>query len=532
MEWRPFFPLKEPRPDQIRALDKLCADAQAGQRIFLAELGTGVGKSAVGYTFARWLAAIEKPVDPFKPGAVVLTSQKVLQDQYEKDLGAEDLRAASNFECSHPNMGPDCGATARVAKALLKKEGTGYDPRYICKECPYREAKEAFAKSPFGVTNYAYFLNELVYASKLPLRHLLILDEAHNIEDEVRRWASVSITEKNAHDLGLKLPKWSSSTEQLIEWMGGHFKQAIIKRMDELTDEISEHFGKMGKQVMEARSKENDRLDKHLCQINRILNKGDEILTKHDNDRISFQPLDVSELAQDLLYSKAQRVLLMSATILDRKVFSRSAGLPTDATFISIPTPFSPKAFGVTYCPVGRMNKDSIQGSLPTLVRAIRRILKRHANEKGIIHTVNYVVAKAIADGIKDKRLLIQKEAVDRSGIIDRHLTSPSPTVIVSPGMTEGLDLRDELGRFQIICKVPYPNLADPVIKAKMYSDRDWYTWRTVRTLAQAVGRGVRSESDFTTTYILDACFYDILQRDSHMFPAHLQEDTIEFEEP
>jgi ATP-dependent DNA helicase DinG len=532
MEWRPHFPLKEPRPDQARALDKICADAQAGQRIFLAELGTGVGKSAVGYTFARWLASIEKPADPFKPGAVVLTSQKILQDQYEKDLGAEDLRAASNFECDHPHMGPDCGATSRIRKALMRKEGTTYDPRYMCKECPYSIAKECFAKSPFGVTNYAYFLNEQVYAKKLPLRHLLILDEAHNIEDEVRRWASVSITEKNAFDLGLELPKWSSSTAQLIEWMGGPFKQAILDRIDKLTDEISEIFGKVGQKAMEARSKENDRLDKHLCQINRILDKGEEILTKHDNDRISFQPLYVSDLANDILYSKAQRVLLMSATILDRKVFSRSAGLPKDATFISIPTPFKHQAFGVTYCPVGWMNKDSLQGSLPTMIKAIRRILKKHPNEKGIIHTVNYTIAKAIMDGIKDKRLLIQRDATDRTGIIDKHLKSKEPTVIVSPGMTEGLDLRDELGRFQIICKIPFPNLADPVIKAKLNVDRDWYNWRTIRTLAQAVGRGVRSETDFTKTYILDACFYDILQRNSNMFPAHLREDTIEFEEP
>jgi Rad3-related DNA helicase len=530
--WRPFFPLKEPRPDQARALDKLCEDALGGKRIFLAELGTGVGKSAVGYAFARWLASIEKPVDPFKAGAVVLTSQKILQDQYEADLGAEDLRAASNFECDHPSMGPDCGATSRIAKALLRKDGTNYDPRYVCKDCPYREAKEAFAKSPFGVTNYAYFLNELVYAKKLPLRHLLILDEAHNIEDEVRSWASVNISEKNAHDLGLQLPKWSSSTGKLIEWMGGPFKQAIIKRIDELTDEISEIFGKVGQKAMEARSKENDRLDKHLCQINRILDKGEEILTKHDNDKISFQPLDVSDLAKDLLYSKAQRVLLMSATILNRKVFARSAGLPDEATFISIPTPFSPKAFGVTYCPVGRMNKDNIQASLPTMVKAIRRILKRHAGEKGIIHTTNYVINKAVADGIKDKRLLIQNDSSNRNDIIAKHLKSKEDTVIVSPGMSEGLDLRDELGRFQIICKVPYPNLADPVIKAKMNADRDWYTWRAIRTLAQSVGRSVRSEKDYTTTYILDACFYDILQRDADMFPAHLQEDTIEFEEP
>jgi Rad3-related DNA helicase len=532
--WRPYFPLKEPRPDQARALDQLCEDALAGKRVLLAELGTGVGKSAIAVTMAGWLASIEEPVDPYKPGAVVLTSQKILQDQYVKDFShARDLRSAANFPCVHPKLGPTSAATSRVRTAFMKVQGETFDPRLACSSCPYREAKKAFAEGPLGITNYSYFFSESVYAGQLPKRHLLVLDEAHNIEDEVRRWATVNVDWKDAGKLNLELPKFGTSPQKLIDWLGGEYKKTILDKMEKVAKKLIEMFGKnLGPGALEKIAEDNEMLDKRLCQINRILDKGGTILTNWDQggQTISYQPLEVAGLANDILYSQAQRVLLMSATILDKDVFTRSAGLPADAGFISIPTPFSPKSFGVHFRPVGKMSRQGIDQSLPLIGRAIKRILDAHPNEKGIIHTANYEITKEVGK-ITNKRLLVQKNANDRKDIINRHMKSPDPTVIVSPGMTEGLDLRDDLGRFQIICKVPYPNMGDPVVKAKMSSDREWYNWRTVRALAQAMGRCVRSETDFTATYILDECYLDMLEKWGHMFPKHLTSD-MEMEEP
>ena len=84
LDWRPFFPLKAPRQEQVIALDELCSSVEQGKRLLVAELGTGVGKSAVAVCMSRWLAAREVAPLGFSKGAVVLTSQKVLQDQYIK----------------------------------------------------------------------------------------------------------------------------------------------------------------------------------------------------------------------------------------------------------------------------------------------------------------------------------------------------------------------------------------------------------------------------------------------------------------
>ena len=70
--------------------------------------------------------------------------------------------------------------------------------------------------------------------------------------------------------------------------------------------------------------------------------------------------------------------------------------------------------------------------------------------------------------------------------------------------MTEGVDLADDISRFQILCKVPYPYLGDKLIKKKMNKWKWWYSLETAKTIVQSIGRSVRNSDDFAVTYILD----------------------------
>lgn len=525
-DWRPFFPLKEPRADQARALDHMCAEALNGKKMFLAELGTGVGKSAVAVTFARWVNMYTKPALGFNPGATILTSQRILQDQYVRDFKTScDLRSSANFKCTHPDGGPTCAATSRV-RNIFKGMGSEQHAGLLgCSECPYRAAKNNFMTGPLGITNYSYFLSEAVYAEELPFKHILILDEAHNVEDEVRRWSSVNVSLSDASDVGLKLP-FGKKTGDMIGWLSGEYKEKILSRMAEITEKLSKLVarGRLGEKTIGKLAEENEMLDKRLCQINRIVNEGGEIMVAEGSDgkSVNYSPLEVSGIANAVLYSRSDKVLLMTATVLDKKVFMRSAGLKeADTDFISIPTPFPAEHFGVHIRPIGKMSRAGIDDALPLLPKAIKKILAEHPNDKGIIHTTNYNIARKVGE-VKDRRLLVQGSAADRNDIIERHFNSKEPTVIVSPSMIEGLDLKGDLGRFQVVCKVPYPDMSDPVVKRKMNSDKEWYAWRTIRSLAQALGRGVRSQDDYTSTYILDECYIDMLDRWGSMFPEHL----------
>lgn len=88
--------------------------------------------------------------------------------------------------------------------------------------------------------------------------------------------------------------------------------------------------------------------------------------------------------------------------------------------------------------------------------------------------------------------------------VLEKFRKSENSNVLVSPSMNEGVDLPYDDCRFQIIYKIPYPNISDAQIKARKNIDDYWYLYKTALTLLQTYGRGMRAEDDYCTTYIID----------------------------
>jgi len=82
-----------------------------------------------------------------------------------------------------------------------------------------------------------------------------------------------------------------------------------------------------------------------------------------------------------------------------------------------------------------------------------------------------------------------------------------------------GLDLKDDLSRFQIIAKVPYPDLGDRWTDAKRKASKQWYTWQTALRLVQGYGRSVRSKDDWAKTYVLDSGFENFVKKNKNILP-------------
>ena len=91
-----FPPPSTPRPQQARLLASLAdaiaeaLDDPAAPRVFFVEAPPGVGKSHVAMALARWSG-----------DAYLLTSQKLLQDQYEREFGADLqlVKGRDNYRC-------------------------------------------------------------------------------------------------------------------------------------------------------------------------------------------------------------------------------------------------------------------------------------------------------------------------------------------------------------------------------------------------------------------------------------------------
>jgi Rad3-related DNA helicase len=76
----------------------------------------------------------------------------------------------------------------------------------------------------------------------------------------------------------------------------------------------------------------------------------------------------------------------------------------------------------------------------------------------------------------------------------------------------EGVDLKDEDSRFQIIAKVPYKSLGDKRVLVKMKKFQSWYDYETMVRMLQGFGRSIRSESDWAITYVIDSKINDLIK--------------------
>jgi Rad3-related DNA helicase len=50
-----------------------------------------------------------------------------------------------------------------------------------------------------------------------------------------------------------------------------------------------------------------------------------------------------------------------------------------------------------------------------------------------------------------------------------------------------------------------------------------WYESTTSNTVIQNIGRGVRNENDYCTTFILDGCFTALFENTKDQYPIELR---------
>jgi Rad3-related DNA helicase len=158
--------------------------------------------------------------------------------------------------------------------------------------------------------------------------------------------------------------------------------------------------------------------------------------------------------------------------------------------------------------------------SLPFILDEIKELLEKHKNERGIIHSGTYEISKAIYESLPSNvksRIIFYNNAKGRAEAISLYKKF-SNKILMGPSILEGLDFEGDLCRFIIIAKLPYASLGNNLVQAKMELYPNWYSYDCVNKITQGIGRGVRSENDYCSTYILDGCFADLVRRSGNLF--------------
>jgi Rad3-related DNA helicase len=533
-----FFPFGTIRDQQREAIEFALNEFESGKRFVIIEAGTGVGKSAIGVTISRALSSWMNPVDDYKRGAYFLTTQKILQEQYLDDFGGckgpmTSIKSSSNYQCKYHKK-QSCGEGQRLLR--LEQDKTSKFFRTCSFSCNYKEEKGKFMEAPESITNFSYFLAETTYAGKLLPRDVLVIDEAHNTDGELSKFIEVSISEKFSQTvLNLQMPKTLTTERAAFDWIKNVYIVKLASHLKHIESMFEQHTGLREKvKEFDALSRQIDMLDKHMCKVNRFIDLFDEdnwVLSVTETEdqktrRLEFKPIDISPYSEQALFRFGRKVLMLSATILNQRAFCESLGIPLeDSAFITLPSPFPVENRPVLVSSIGKMSAGEIDNTLPKLAEAVRQILAAHPKEKGIIHCHSYKVANYIMKNIKSKRLLTHKSE-DREDVLNQHLSSREPTVLVTPSMTEGVDLKGDFSRFQIICKVPYPYLGDKLVQKRMRKWSWWYPLQTAKTIIQSLGRSIRSADDHAVSYILDSDWNRFYGQQKDLFPESFRDSV------
>jgi ATP-dependent DNA helicase DinG len=571
-EWLQFFPFPTPRKEQAEAIDIAIDEIKQGKRFVILDLPTGIGKSSIGITLIRWAQAYHtsnvssNSSGDINPGGTILTTQRILQAQYMRDfapIGLRNLESKSNYTC-HFNQNENCGDAVDMMRLLGKSDSERKYNSMWRKECAggnesncdYVKARMAYLTSPLSITSFAYFLN----ARKMnPKKQVLVIDEAHNIEQQLMMFVETRIDKSFCENfLNLQwacdddaiheeTPKAAASRDTFMQWVKDIYVPLVKEKAKEANakkkklEEMDLNNLAEAKEIIAACNKIIDASlqiasfyeeyeknpDNWIAQIELkfVEKNGKQMLA---NKYLVYKTVDISGYANGLLYSNADIVVAMSATILNGHAFAASVGIPMSETvYISKTSPFPPENRMVYMMGCGNMAMNTKDETLPKMVKAVEGILDDHSGEKGIIHTHTYGNAEYIKQNINKKYLsrLLFHDSKNRDSTLEEHCERvDEDTVLISPSMAEGVDLRDDLSRFQVIMKVPYPFLGDPLIKRKMGLNATWYPYQATKIICQMLGRSIRNESDRADTYILDSGFNDFYKRNKKLFPEWFAE--------
>tara|TARA_B110000881_G_scaffold8111_1_gene6255 strand:+ start:462 stop:2195 length:1734 start_codon:yes stop_codon:yes gene_type:complete len=518
---------------------------------------TGAGKSLI----AMWSAHVLKELGN---RGYLITSDLSLQDQYESDfyrLGLRwpSIRGVDNYECSVNGLPFSLGD--------CKLKGMGYEQaeKLSCySSCDYLQNRKRSIEQPIALLNYSFWLIQRNYVEDRMLqdnkevpfksRDFVFFDEAHKVDEIVQGHFSpridIGIVDRfglanrfiQKQDIGTPIQTLGSIKSIVTRLLTEKSKPALFEAMQDFR-KIAKVYRKAA-QITKAQAGKRfknrevprdwatalttfDRIKDVYCKFDDyvalIKDVGvDSMVINQMEDEAKFMCVEEGRMIQKYLHDRAGFKVFMSATIGDPRAFVKIMGIK-NAKFIRVPNAFNYDKSPVVFVNRHKLSFREREASLPKVVKILDQIISKHSGQRGVIHTGSYMFANYIKQNSKHTfRLMDYENSKDKKGIIEL-FKKKDDAVLMGPSLLEGLDLKDDISRFQIFFKVPYPNVSDPLIKAKMQHSKEWYDWKTGISIMQGVGRSVRSKDDWAVTYVLDACFRSLINKKG-FFPPSFQE--------
>ena len=396
--------------------------------------------------------------------------------------------------------------------------------------------QRALAADVVVVNLHLYGLDIASGAVMLPDHDLVIVDEAHQLEDIVSATSGVELTAGRFSDLARRirgviaddrLPSGVDDAGRiLLDALRAHRDRRLKGRLpDDLAGAITVARGRVELALAAARAVPSSAPEETRSRALRLQQSAgaliedlgvveqvtaDQVVWVEGTDSypvLRVAPLDVAGLLHDALWT--QRTAVLTSATLPPRLPQRLGLPPADVTELDVGSPFDYEAQAVLYCaahlPDPRSPKylEALADEMAGLIEA--------AGGRTLALFTSFRVLDEMAAALTprlDVPILTQR-AMPKGRLLEAFAADEATCLFATMGFWQGVDVPGSALSLVVIDRIPFPRPDEPLLQARRErAGADAFGRidlpRAATLLAQGAGRLIRSAGDRGVVAVLD----------------------------